>query len=145
MPTILVDTGVWIALCDPSDTAVPPQVAHALEQRIVQHRVTVPWPIAYETLRSRFVKKPIALKNFERELSSPRVVKIDDGTYREEALALSFESSLRKRRPLAMVDCMLRLVLEDPNTNVQYLATFNVRDFYDVCARKRIEIWPGGP
>ena len=38
-----------------------------------------------------------------------------------------------------MVDCLIRLLIEDVNTRVNYLATFNERDFIDVCVRHRVE------
>ena len=141
MPRILLDTGVWIALCDRTDRSVSPKVARALERRIAPHRVILPWPIAYETLRTRFVRNRIALQEFEKKLTSPRLDRQDDSRYREPALMLSLDASLRQRRPLAMVDCMLRLVIEDPNVNLRYFATFNARDFSDVCARRGIEMW----
>jgi hypothetical protein len=53
---------------------------------------------------------------------------------------MALESSLRQNRPLSMVDCLLRLLLEDVNTRISYLATLNERDFADVCRKKGIEI-----
>ena len=39
-----------------------------------------------------------------------------------------------------MVDCLIRLMIDDSNINVQYLMTFNTRDFHDVCATNLVEI-----
>jgi len=41
-----------------------------------------------------------------------------------------------------MVDCVIRLVLDDVNTRVDLLATLNQPDFIDVCANRRIEVVP---
>ena len=55
-------------------------------------------------------------------------------------MELALESSLKGRRPLSMVDCLIRLLLDDANTRIDYLATFNVRDFGDVCRNNGVEI-----
>lgn len=141
MASVLVDTGVWYALSDPTDRIVSEAVVDAIQARIEVHSVVVPWPIAYETLRTSFVRKRLALERFEQKLKSPRVILIDDSPYREDALELSIESSLRGQRPLSMVDCLMRILLDDINVNIHYLATFNARDFVDVCTRRRIELW----
>ena len=47
---------------------------------------------------------------------------------------------VNRKRPLSMVDCLIRLMIEDVNVKLHYLATFNHRDFLDVCAARRIEI-----
>jgi len=67
-------------------------------------------------------------------------VYIDDDIYKNEALDLSIESSLRKERPLSMVDCLLRLIIDDPNVKIDYLLTFNQPDFIDACRKNRVEI-----
>jgi len=141
MPSVLVDTGVWYALSDPTDRIVRGEVIDALQARIEVHAVIVPWPIAYETLRTSFVRNRLALERFEQALKSPRVILVDDSPYRHDALALSIESSLRGRRPLSMVDCLMRILLDDSDVKIRYLATFNVRDFVDICTRRRIELW----
>jgi predicted nucleic acid-binding protein len=142
MAAVLVDTGVWYALCDPRDRTVSREVAEDLYERIKVHSILVPWPVLYESLRTGFARNRLAMERFERELRSPRVLLLDDAPYRDEALAHSFEWSLRRRRPLSLVDCVLRLLLDDVRTRIRYLATFNQRDFVDVCAARRIELWP---
>ena len=141
MPSVLVDTGVWYALCDFRDTVAPRDRIEEIYDRIRLHDVLIPWPIAYETLRTRLVRNRLAMARFEQELKSPRVVLLDDAPYREEAIELSFESSLRRGRPLSMVDCLLRLLIDDVRVRMKFLATFNPRDFHDVCARRGIELW----
>jgi hypothetical protein len=77
---------------------------------------------------------------FEKRLKSPRVRFLDDTPYRDSALSLSLDSSLRGHRPLSMVDSVIRLMLDDVNVKIRYLATFNDGDFFDVCASRRIEL-----
>jgi predicted nucleic acid-binding protein len=141
MASILVDTGVWYAFCDPRDRTLRPEAIDDIYARVKVHSIVVPWPIAYETLRTRFVRNRLALERFEREIKSPRIVLLDDEPYREDALTISIESSLRRGRPLSMVDCVIRLLLDDVKTRIRYLVTFNQRDFVDICAARRIELW----
>ena len=141
MPRILVDTGVWYALCDDGDRTASPEFLASLPNRIAPHSVVVPWPVAYETLRTSFVRKRASLVRFEQLLRSPRVEFFDDDPYRRDALELAIHSSLNRKRPLSMVDCLLRLLMDDIGVKISYLITFNVGDFADVCARRRIEIW----
>jgi len=81
------------------------------------------------------------MERFEREIKSARIVRVDDTPYREDALSLSIESSLRRRRPLSMVDCMLRLLIDDVKTRIRYFVTFNQADFIDICTARQIELW----
>src|ERR1700736_593397 len=81
----------------------------------------------------------VALRQFELFLKSAGIKYLDDTPFRRAAFDLALESSLRSRRPLSMVDCLIRLLLEDVNTRINYLATFNRQDFIDVCNRYRVE------
>lgn len=138
MDTVLVDTGIWFAIFDPRDERFSEGKDKAELLEILQ--VAIPWPTMYETLRTRFVKNAIALYEFERYLKSAAVTLLDDVDYRDAAIELAFTSSLRKKRPLSMVDCLIRLLIEDTNVDVKYLATFNERDFIDVCRHRGVEI-----
>ena len=141
MTTVLVDTGVWYAMFDPRDRMASEEDVRFLESRIEALSVVIPWPIAYETLRTRFVRNRQGLERFEQRLKSPKIKLVDDAPYREDALALSIESSLRGHRPLSMVDCVIRILLDDANGKIRYLATYNAADFADVCARRSIDLW----
>lgn len=100
----------------------------------------IPWPITYETLSSRFAKKCLALEGFERQLKSQRVQFLDDSPYREHALKHALDSSLRLGRPLSLTDCLLRVVVDELSLGLNYLATYNVKDFADVCLRNKVEM-----
>ena len=141
MPTVLVDTGIWYAICDGNDGQLSTGDVRALHDRLRLHTVLLPWPILYETMRTRFVRNTIALNKFYREIKSPKVEFVDDTAYRHDALALSIESSLNRHRPLSLVDCLMRLLVDDVNLRISYLATLNARDFADVCQQRHIELW----
>lgn len=134
----LVDTCVWYGAFDPHDSYH--KEATAKLEILVSHELVLPWPTMYEALCTRFVRKRACLANFERFLKSPRIKYLDDHQYREDAFELSMQKSLREFRPISMVDCMLRLALEDKNNKLDVLATFNESDFIDVCRSRRIEI-----
>lgn len=138
MQSVIVDSGVWFAIFDQHDEryAAGREKANLLE--VLQ--IVVPWPTMYETLRTRFVKNRLALDLFERHLKSRPVVYLDDGGYRSDAFDLALDWSLRRKRPISMVDWILRLMVEDVNVDVSYLATFNVNDFRDVCEKRGVEI-----
>jgi predicted nucleic acid-binding protein len=139
MEPALVDTGFWFALFDPRDQHY--REAGAKADSLRRLRLVVPWPTLYETLRTRFVRNATALIQFEKFLKRDEVVYFDDSKYRERAFRLSLDSSIRQTplRPLSMDDCLLRLVIEDADVRLRYLATFNRRDFLDVCWAKRVE------
>ena len=141
MVNVLVDTGAWYALCDPRDTTVPRSTIEDIYRRLEVYRVILPWPIAYETLRTSFVKNRLALERFEHEAKKLNIDLFDDRSYRERAYQLVFESGLRRGRPLSMVDCLLRLLIEDDHVRIDGMITFNLRDFVDVCRKRRIELW----
>jgi len=134
----LVDTGVWYAMFDPRDPYAGDIGKKA--EILTRCQVVVPWPTMYETLRTGFVNNGLALRRLQDYRKSPRVEYCDDDSYRRQALELSFSSALRDRRPLSMVDCLIRLIMDDTNVNIALLATFNARDFVDVCRRRRIEL-----
>jgi len=138
MDSVLIDSGVWFSMFDARDEryAQGQEKAEILESL----QIVVPWPTMYETLRTRFVKNKLALGQFERFLATPSVVYLQDEPYRDAAFELSLDSSLRRNRPLSMIDCLIRLVLDDVNVRVRYLATFNLRDFADICAARQVEI-----
>ncbi|MBZ5618821.1 MAG: hypothetical protein LAQ69_08885 [Acidobacteriia bacterium] len=138
MAYVLVDTGLWYAMFDRRDQHHSDAKDKAEVLRMFQ--IVLPWPTLYEALRTKFVRNAVALDQFERFLKGPNITYLDDASFRHAAFDLSLDSSLRRGRPLSMVDCLIRLLLEDVNTRISYLATFNYQDFVDVCRRNRVQI-----
>jgi predicted nucleic acid-binding protein len=134
----LADTGVWYAMFASDDPYAGDidEKAEALERC----QVVVPWPTMYETLRTKFVKKRLALQQLRDYLKRPRVQYLDDVPYRERALELAFSSALTGHRPLSMIDCLIRLIMSDARVKIDVLATFNARDFGDVCRKQGIDL-----
>lgn len=139
MEYLLADTGFWYAIFDPRD----PYYAETMEKTDLLEiaQIVLPWPTLYETLRTRFVRNRLALRKFELFLKKSTISFLDDAPYRAAAFEHAFEYSLRKERPLSMVDSLIRLIIEDVNVKIHYLATFNKPDFIDVCNRYQVEIF----
>lgn len=138
MEYALADSGLWYAMFDRRDQHH--RAAKEKAEILELFHVVLPWPTLYETVRTKFVRNSLALGQFERFLKRPNVTYLDDSSFREAAFEIALESSLRQGRPLSMVDCLIRLLLEDANTRISYLATLNERDFADICRKKGIEI-----
>lgn len=139
MARVLIDTGVWYSRFDTRDTTAAKDDMEAVFELVQPFDIVLPWPVAYETLRTRFARNRIGMSLFEEELKSPKIQFIDDAQYRGDAIELAFESS-RYGRPLSMVDCLLRLILDDRNIKIGYFATWNLADFCDVCASRGVEL-----
>ena len=138
MNNILVDSCFWYALFDCSDEYH--SKAQDMKDYLEYGNLILPFPILYETLNTRFSKRENWMFNFEEYMKKETTYLVPDAEYREQALSNTFFYSLVQKRPMALVDMSIRLMLEDVSLNVNTLITFNVGDFIDVCAFKRIEL-----
>jgi len=102
--------------------------------------VVLPWPILYETLRTEFVKQSFWIGDFKSRLSWMAVRRLDDSTYRDRALSETLVLAETAKRQLSLVDLVVRYMLEDAVNRIEYLATYNDKDFSDICAKRGIEI-----
>jgi predicted nucleic acid-binding protein len=138
MPAILLDTCVWYSLFDSRDPYHFRSLE--LEKQFSCFNIALPWPIAYETLRTRFVGNKLALSAYKQYLSRHDIEFLDDKDLREASFDLCIDSSLLRNRPLSMDDCLIRLMIDDVDFRINYLATFNVGDFADICRKRKVEI-----
>jgi predicted nucleic acid-binding protein len=138
--TLLVDTSAWLAFFDPRENGH--NAVREVAELIDLCQLVMPWPVAYETLRTRFVRRPAWVAAFNERLSKPSVTFVDDVDYCREAYSMTIDSSLLQQRNLSMVDIMCRMMIGDPNIDIKYLLTVNKKDFYDVCAANRVELLP---
>ena len=136
--TVLADSGFWYALYDARDQyhAQAEQNDYMLQSA----NVLVPWPCLYETFNTRFAKNKIAVRSFEALLRQTHVVLMRDEPYREAALEAAVSMALFASRSIALVDMVIRLILDDVNVRKDGLLTFNQRDFSDLCRRHQIEM-----
>ncbi len=137
---ILVDSGFWIALCDERDEHSP--AAQSILEYCLAHPLFIPWPIQYEVLCTRFVRRPALTAKFDHLLHTLNTIPVDDSAYRNTALRLTIESATIRKRAISMTDMVLRGILSDEQFRITHLITFNPNDFRDICVRRRIEIIP---
>jgi predicted nucleic acid-binding protein len=139
---VIVDTGFWFALFSKGDQHH--DKANRIIGQIERATLLIPWPSLYEVLNTRFTKDYFVVKQFETFIKKPTVKRIDDTKYREEALEDTFKFSTISKRNISLVDMVIRAILEDPGFGmIDYLVTFNEKDFIDVLKKRRIQIYYG--
>ena len=89
--TLLVDTGAWLALFDP--TEAHHEAMAGVADLIELAHLVVPWPVVYEILRTRLVRRPAWVAAFDQRLRKPSVTFLDDADYCKAAYSLTVESS----------------------------------------------------
>ena len=132
---LLVDTGFFIAMYDERD-------AHHAEAQDKQslldvHAIILPWPVLYETINTRFSRRRGIMARFNAVITSGNTALLDDSPYRVEAYRAV---AWNVRRPMSLVDAVLRAIIEDTNVAVGAMLTFNKRDFHDVCRQHSVEL-----
>jgi predicted nucleic acid-binding protein len=129
---VVCDTCFWFALLCGDDGNH--KRAEEIRDAIERFYVIVPWPVLYETIDTGLVKNRERVEAFQRLLDEPGIQIFDDAPYRQQAL----EDAKKDARSLSLVDRVLRHILADCGTRVDYLVTFNVKDFVDVCRERKI-------
>ena len=137
MNNIIIDTGYWYALFDSRDKY------HIEANRLADYlelgNILMPYPTLYESLNTRFSKRREWMEEFEKIIERENVTLIDDIDYKESALNLTFETTLLQNRPISLVDTIIRIMLDDNNLKIDYLLSFNMGDFFDICQKRRIQ------
>jgi predicted nucleic acid-binding protein len=137
---VIADTCFWIALYDRTDQHH--REAAAIMDRPAMGTFLFPWPLHYELLRTRFVRRPGWVEAFLTVVKLGRIKSIDDATYRENALQLTTDWAAKGKRSISLVDMVIRLVLEDQSQRINGMVTFNAGDFADICQSRGIRIYP---
>jgi predicted nucleic acid-binding protein len=134
---IIVDSGFWFALYDIYDDY------HTRANNIVEYldvsNIIIPFPTLYESLNTKFMKNTVAKIAFESILKRSNVTIVNDDLIKADALKITFTDESKKRN-LSLVDNIIRLILDDVNYKIDYLITFNRKDFIDICRKRTIEI-----
>ena len=132
---LLVDTGFFIALYDERDSHHAE--AQDKQKLLDLYAVILPWPVLYETINTRFSRRRGIMARFDAIITSDTTALLDDSPYRIEAYRAV---ALNVRRPMSLVDAVLRAIIEDTNVAVAAMLTFNQRDFNDVCRQHAVEL-----
>ena len=136
--TLLVDTCFFIALFNPRDE----HYADALgkQEWLEMLSVVMPWPILYETIDTRFMRRPETIARFESLMKAPGTEFLDDSPYRLEAYEDTLRPDNRRREAMSLVDTVLHAILEDTNVRIGAMLTFNLRDFGRICHELGVEL-----
>lgn len=138
--TAVVDSGYWFALLDETDPYH--SKAQETEEMFLNIRHIFPWPILYETLCTRYTRRSLIIRKFEKFLKRPTAIILDDNKYKDKALDMTLSMSGRGWASKSLVDNVLRMIIDDANVRVNCIFTFNQRDFYDICVPRNVEIYP---
>lgn len=136
--SVLTDSSFWIALFESRDEHH--EAAQELWEEVRRCHILIPWPILYEVLNTRFVKKPIWVRHFNEIINHHDVTKVDDGVYRAEAFQEMMDLVLLKQWKLSLVDVVIRSILLEKKDSFHSLITYNPNDFRDVCIKGKISI-----
>jgi len=147
MKNICVDACFLIALYESSDGHH--QAARELFEQLFDqslHRMIVPWPILYETVSTRLVRRRASVQLLHQDWVTlqrqKRLVPLFDRKLRQRALEEVFGELERgtNYRDLSLVDRVVRLMLQNPKLRLNAFITFNRGDFEDVCRQQRIQL-----
>lgn len=119
--TVLTDSGFWYALYDPRDPYH--EQAQQREGLLQSSTLLVPRPCLYETFNTRFARNTIAVRRFAALLRQANVILFRDESHREAALETVVTTVAS--RSMALVDMVIRLILDDINVRKHGLLTFN--------------------
>lgn len=132
------DTCFWLAAFDKKDKHH--QAAAGFLEKMSNAALLFPWPLMYEVLRTRMVKRPEMMLGFERVVRRKSVIRIPDEHYRDECLEQAFQSA-RNGRPISLVDLVVRAVIQDRAYHITHLLTYNPSDFSDVCKSRNVRLF----
>ena len=133
---VLVDTSFWIGLFDRSDP-LHAAARTLYDEHLERMHALAAWPCLYEFIGTRFVKRSAQMASLRAALSQPGVHHVDDDRYRAMALSQCLKE---QRRHLSLVDRVLRAMIDDPDVRIDVVVTANIKDFRDVCVRRRVEL-----
>lgn len=135
---VLTDTGFWLGLFDKTDNYH--EASKEILDLIDGHIILLPFPCLYEMMRTQYVKNKKRLLEFESFINHKNVVLIDDTQYKESALLKVYELNKINYITYSLVDSVLREMISDINLKIDYLVTFNTKDFSDICAVRNLKI-----
>jgi predicted nucleic acid-binding protein len=134
---ILTDTCFWLGLVDPRDQYH--EMSNTIADVIEGHQIVFPWPCLYETISTHLTRRREQLLYLEKLIKKPEIILLDDTEYKDNALEEVFNSN-RLGLTYSLTDSVIREILKDINVRINYLVTFNNRDFEDICQKRQIEI-----
>ena len=121
---ILTDSCFWIALYDPAHNLSLAEEAERMADEISNENIIIPFPTLYEFVNSRLSRREVR-QQFESILKKSNVILLNDEKYIFEALENFFKKSEQSYNDISLVDEVLKLIIEDKNLKIDYLASFD--------------------
>lgn len=138
MKYVITDSCYWLGLIDSSDEHH--EKSTTISELIQNEYILFPFPCFYEIIKTRFLKNKEMLNKLEILLKKSNIRYIDDANYKDLALARVYELNKLSYIKHSLTDAVIREMISDIDMRIDYLVTFNVKDFSDVCAIRGIEI-----
>jgi predicted nucleic acid-binding protein len=135
---ILTDTCFWLGLVDNTDQYH--ESSMAIAELIEGYDLILPWPCLYETVSTHLTRRRDRLILFEEIVSKPNMIFLEDAAYKSEALRQVFYINRITGRAFSLTDGVIREILKDIDVRINYLVTYNVVDFKDICDERGVEI-----
>lgn len=135
---ILTDTCFWLGLIDPKDQFH--KTSLAIADILEGNKILFPWPCLYETISTHLTRRRERLLYLEELISKSNIVLFQDNEYKEEALRQVFQYNRTAGFTYSLTDSVIREIMKDVNVKVDYLVTYNLPDFQDICSQRLIDI-----
>lgn len=135
---IITDTCFWIGLVDTKDQFH--KTSLAIEDLLQDNQILFPWPCLYETISTHLTRRRERLLYFEEIISKSNVILFNDNDYKVEALKQVFQHNRTSGFTFSLTDSVIREILKDVSVRINYLVTYNLPDFQDICDQRRIDI-----
>ena len=136
-PAILIDSGFWFGLFDIRDECH--NQANELLPYLYEYKLIIPWPVLYEVLNTRFIRRMTWIDRFYTFVTNMDIFFVDDGEYINNDLSDYYLAATRLK--ISLVDYIIRNMLNDRNLKIDFFVTGNVRDFQDICFDRDIELY----
>lgn len=120
----IIDTCFWIALYNPDRHVKLINDVNFITEFIEDQEIIIPYPSLYEFLNSKFSRKKDAL-HFQKLLSKPNYVKLDDYPYKTEALNRFFEKAINEYNDVSFVDEIIKEIISVETQKIDYLISFD--------------------
>lgn len=136
--TLIVDTCFWLGLVDSRDQYH--ETSLSIVDLLDGNNIIFPWPCLYETISTQLSKRKNQLVLLRNILSKDYITRLSDEKYKENALQEVFLLNRKEGTKYSLVDCVIREMLKDDQLRINGLISYNVRDFVDLCNKRRIQI-----
>ena len=121
---IIIDTCFWIALYNPDKHIEINDDIDFITEFIEDQEIIIPFPSLYEFLNSKFSRKNDAL-HFQKLLSKPNYIKLDDNPYKDAALMSFFEKAVNDYNDVSFVDEIIKEIISTEPQKIDYLISFD--------------------